>query len=288
MSDSEVIELSNISCTLVSLGNDLESYISSLEKNYIKVLLEIIEKDETYYFRIEGSLSDQNCIILYNGAADIAKKESPIFQRSSWVKDIEGLVINIDDPTVRLRKDIVLGWGQGKIDDYYSINFNNILQKILLALKKENLNRIHFGSSAGGYQAIVGAALDKGSRAVVCNPQIDWTHHFFEKHITRIREVTFKNYSIEALRSMYLHRLNCIEMAIRLSNLPSTDYYVNSSFIHDMDNQLRYFIDSISGFKAKELLEGKEINIHVYHDAKTGHNPPSKVKTIGFIKKHMK
>lgn len=287
MNNINSIELINMTIDINSLETKLDSYLKSIKNNYVKAVLEIVEEDVSYYIRLEGSTLDKNCIILYNGAVDIDKKDKPVFQRSSWVNDIEGFVINIDDPTVRLRKDIVLGWGQGKIDNYFSIKFNIILQKILMVMSFQNVNRIHFGSSAGGYQAIVGAALDKGSRAIVCNPQIDWTHHFFEKHITKIREVTFKNYSVEAIRSMYLHRLNAMEMAIYISNIPSVDYYVNSSFTHDMNNQLRHFIDSISSFRAKRLLEGKEMNIHVYHDEKNGHNPPSKYKTISFIKKHI-
>ncbi len=258
------------------------SLLSECIKNdYIKVILSIIDNGVTYYIRIEGNIHNDKCIIFYNGAADINRKDKPIFQRSSWVNEINALVINIDDPTIRLSHDLVLGWGQGTLENYYSEKFNIYLQDILNSFNKPIVNRLHVGSSAGGYQAIVGSSFDVGSKALVLNPQIDWSHHFFMSHADRLRNIAFKNYSFDALKSMYPHRLNCLDMAIANGNIPSIIYYVNTAFAHDIDNQLVIFLDRLKG--KSNLLKDKTIDIRMYNNEKEGHNPPLKDKTIKII-----
>lgn len=270
-----------------SISGAVESYLEMLSSKDIKFILNIVENNIEYFFRIEGSLNSKNCIVFYNGAVDIAKKDTPVFQRSSWALDFESLVINIDDPTVRLRNDIVLGWGQGLLENYFSMNFDRFLQELLSSLNMQNTNRLHFGSSAGGYQAVIGAALDKESRAIICNPQIDWTKHFFENHSNKIRDVSFKSYSVEALRVLHPERLNCLEMALKIGNIPNIDYYVNSAFTHDLENQLNYFISIVSSNRASIYTENRDVNIYISHNKKFGHNPPDKIETIKYIKRRM-
>lgn len=287
MENDENIQNLIVNYEYESIDTVIKSYLETLKNKDVRFILNVIENNIEYFFRVEGSLISKNCIIFYNGAVDIEKKDKPVFQRSSWVSDFESLVINIDDPTVRLRKDIVLGWGQGLLENYFSMNFDRFLQEILSSLIIRDTNRIHFGSSAGGYQAVIGSSLDKESRAIICNPQIDWTRHFFENHSNKIRDVSFKSYSIEALRVLYPERLNCLEMALKIGNIPNIDYYVNSAFTHDLENQLNYFMSIISSNRASMYTENKDINIHISHNKKFGHNPPDKIETIKYIKRRM-
>lgn len=257
-------------------------------ENRVELSFSVLDEEVKFYLRVEGDVTSKNVIIFYNGAIDLERKKDKgfVFQRSTWAKDFDALVINVDDATTRLSSDIVLGWGQGSLEKYYSAYYNKYVQDILEVMTSESLNRLHVGSSAGGYQAIVGAAYDQGSRAIVFNPQIDWSHHFFPGHMDRLRNIAFKGYSFEALRSMYPWRLNCVDMAIRLHNIPSVDYYVNAAFMHDVDNQLMQFMFAIRRAGA-EMLLGKEINTHMYYDASAGHNPPTKDVTVEFVKRRL-
>lgn len=245
------------------------------------------ENKQSIFYRVEGEVRSPNILILYNGAysGTIERKDKPVFQRSTWVADFGCLVINIDDPTIRLGKDCVIGWGQGTLEDYYSIEFNKFLQEIYLCLGVENSrNRIHFGSSAGGYQAIVGASLDQGSRAIVCNPQIDWTEHFLTSHVDRLRNVCFKGFSISAIQAMYPERANCMVFARKNKNIPSVDFYVNAQFAHDIRHQLTHFVGVLGAAESVDLLKDKEFEIYVTH-ASRGHNPPGKDDTIEYIQR---
>lgn len=268
--------------------NVIKEIISkNITEDKINVILSILDDDVKFYIRISGSIKSNNILVFYNGAVDLSKKKEKeyVFQRSSWDRDFDALVINVDDATARLASDIVIGWGQGNLDKYYSSYYNKYIQDILASLPSVNLNKLHIGSSAGGYQAIVGASYDIGSRAIVFNPQIDWSHHFYLGHSDRLRNISFKGYSFESLRSMYPYRLNCILMAIKLGNIPSIDYYVNTAFSHDVDNQLIHFVKSLYG--QTDLLIKKEINISMYSNIVLGHNPPMKDDTIKYIKKRM-
>lgn len=284
--ESEVLQ--KIICRDNSFEQDIEQHPDILTNRYICSQIEIVRNSGlSLFYRIEGNLDSENILILYNGAYSntIERKSEPVYQRCTWVADFDCLVINIDDPTIRLGKDCVIGWGQGTLDDYFSVSFNYFLQKIYKFLRiEESRNRIHFGSSAGGYQAVVAASLDYGSRAIVCNPQIDWTKHFLTSHVDRLRNMSFKGFSVEALQTMYPDRCNCITFAKKHGNIPSIDFYVNAQFAHDITNQLGCFIDELGSFDSQSLLKDRDFEIYITH-ASRGHNPPSKDETISYVKR---
>ena len=279
-------EIPEIICSELNLKENLTEYIRVLNDKYLYLKIEITRNDSpSIHFRIEGDIEDKNILILYNGAYNgtAERKQKPVFQRSSWIKDLKALSINIDDPTILLGNGCIIGWGQGTLEDYYSLYFNNYLQTIYEVLNISALrNKIHFGSSAGGYQAVVGASLDIGSRAIICNPQIDWTSYFLLSHVDRLRNISFKGFSISALQAMHPDRVNCMKFAKKNRNFPSIDYYVNSQFSHDIQNQLNHFVNEIGLGENQELLHGKEFQIHITHESR-GHNPPGKDDTVKLI-----
>ncbi|MBQ9259284.1 MAG: hypothetical protein IJ187_05480 [Neisseriaceae bacterium] len=267
----------------ISIKEQIENQLlKKLQGDYVCVQINFHIENNIFYLRLEGSLSAQQCVVLYNGAVLLDKKNNGIFQRSTWVKELEAFVINVDDPTVRLHKDMALGWGQGTLNNYFSIKMAQNVQLLLEVLNLTTTQRVHFGSSAGGYQAIVGGSLDTGSRVVVVNPQIDWTHHFVQSHINRLLQVSFSHFTVEALQANYPERVNCLKFVKMQKYIPCIDYYVNASFPHDIKNQCSLFIDFIA--ENAHLFEQQKFRLFVYNDKKAGHNPPDKNTTIKYIK----
>lgn len=43
----------------------------------------------------------------------------------------------------------------------------------------------------------------------------------------------------------------------------------------------------ISSNRASTYTENRDINIHISHNKKFGHNPPDKIETIKYIKRRM-
>lgn len=287
MIENDVEGIVTIICSETDLKDRLSEAVSSQNGN-LCLQIEVNRGDrQSIFYRIEGDACNPNVLILYNGAysGTVERKNQPVFQRCTWVSDFGCLVINIDDPTIRLGKDCVIGWGQGTLEDYYSLAFNKFLKEIYLCLGvEETRNKIHFGSSAGGYQAIVGASLDRGSRAIVCNPQVDWTNHFLTSHVDRLRNVCFKGFSIAAIKAMYPERANCMVFARRNRNIPSVDFYVNAQFAHDIRHQLTCFVDVLGAAESVDLLQDRDFEIYVTH-ASRGHNPPGKDDTIKYIQR---
>ena len=126
-------EIPEIICSELNLKENLTEYIRVLNDKYLYLKIEITRNDSpSIHFRIEGDIEDKNILILYNGAYNgtAERKQKPVFQRSSWIKDLKALSINIDDPTILLGNGCIIGWGQGTLEDYYSLYFNNYLQTI--------------------------------------------------------------------------------------------------------------------------------------------------------------
>lgn len=223
-------------------------------------------------------------LLLYNGAVDLQKKSSPIYQRATWVNEFDAHVINIDDPSVRLRPDVAIAWGQGTLDHYYSESVHAITNVITSSLGVSDPNRhVHFGSSAGGYQAFAAAVMDQGSTAVINNPQIDWLQHFMPTHVGRLLEVSFNGLSEDELRSSHSSRHDVTRFAELAGNFPNTHYWVNVAFESDILVQYRAFCEGAA--RCANLIENRLIETVFYSNPSQGHNPLFKHETVERLSK---
>ena len=49
-------------------------------------------------------------IVLFNGAVDRKKSDLPVFQRRTWIDDIDANVLILDDPTLQMDDEMSVGW----------------------------------------------------------------------------------------------------------------------------------------------------------------------------------
>jgi hypothetical protein len=125
-------------------------------------------------FPIFGKTStEKRLFILLVGAAssrDFSK--FPNFNRWSWADLFPGVVLSIADPTLAADPALLLGWYVGTSGINVSKELAALVTRIAVANGIDRSNIIFYGSSGGGFAAMMLAPLvGGGATAVAINPQ---------------------------------------------------------------------------------------------------------------------
>lgn len=247
--------------------------------------LQVNHNNVKYEFLIRFSSSDKNLICLGSGAYDRKKEKilPPIFRRHSWQSEFEESVIYYNDPTLYIDPEIALGWCIGKNDNWYLL----VIKEIIGILASKNgiapENILFFGSSGGGFTAIILSTLIKNSAVMVNNPQIFLTR-YARKHFDTMIKHCFDNLALERILNQYGHRFNVVEIFKREKYMPHITYIVNTDSESDISNQLIPFINSLTSFE----YFNDQVDILLYQN-ENGHNGQLDTeKTIELIKNHFK
>ena len=218
-----------------------------------------------FYYRTESPI----LLIHYNGAVDRQTKPSGIvFQRSTWADRFPHPILFIADPSLLEEKNLTLGWGQTPLSQPY---FPEVAAKIAQKVGEVvgATNRIHIGSSAGGFQAASAALLDRpGASAWVNNAQFDWTKYESTRAVEEV--VALLGYGSDSeLTKQFPHRTSVFNLAQQTRAEINIRYVLNSESPMDVARQLPVWkeLSSLPAIASSEVL---------YRDPEAGHNPLSK------------
>lgn len=219
-------------------------------------------------------------VIMSNGAVDTNRtKGTPVFQRSSWWKDIPAHQIYICDPGTVGPKALSLAWGQISPRLWAVPAMTEAIHHISRVLGAGTPSeRTYFGSSAGGFLSIAMAALDPGALAIVNNAQIDWTQ-WMAGGVNELRNSRFDGMLPAQLRQELPTRTNVLNLLTQQKQAPAIEYWVNTASPHDRQVDLplvQAFIESGSPSAAN-------IRIHTYEDPDAGHNPMDRAATVDLL-----
>lgn len=218
----------------------------------------------------------ESTLIMCNGAVDLSiSGGDPVFQRSSWWKEIRHHQIFVCDPATTGDDAVSIAWGQYSAAYWIVPDVARIVRILSRILSRnDNSPRLYFGSSAGGFLALAMQTHDPYSRAIVNNTQFDWTTWYpsavnalLARRLDSRPTTTFND------------RTNVLDMIASKANQPRIDYWVNTALTHDRQvslPQLERFM-----VQHPELTGG--IVCHQYHDEKSGHAPLSKEKLLQII-----
>lgn len=221
-------------------------------------------------------------VVLYNGAIQRSKApDGVVFQRSSWLDDINADVVQIADPTLVKHQRLQIGWGQYSTENWALDSYKALLDHVRSEFKlAEVVHTVHYGSSAGGFQAGVVATLDRGSLAVVNNPQLDWSRYNLVFVKALLRDV-FEGAEVEKILEESPWRVNLIEFFKKQNYIPPIEILTNLASDGDYEQQLLPFLEGL-----RQLHSGNQtprVNFRSYADANLGHNPLSKPYTLRLI-----
>lgn len=220
-------------------------------------------------------------VIMCNGAVD--QKISggrPVFQRSTWWRDIAQHQIYVCDPATVGDGAVSLAWGQYSREYWTVPDTARAVQAIAKVLGSAPPDKhVYYGSSAGGFLALALLYHDPEAKAVVNNAQFDWTR-WYAPAVNKLRARRLKSMLPADLRSRYPLRTNVLNLLSTMPHEPLVEYWVNTASDHDRDIDLPEFERFIQGFPTF----GSTITCHEYHDPQAGHNPLAKGDTLQILK----
>lgn len=227
--------------------------------------------------RREGA---ERLVVLNNGAVNLERSaRRPVFQRSSWWSEIQAHQVYVCDPGTVGDEAMPLNWLQLPHPQWRVKEIVTAIIRLSRVLGTPSpQQRLYYGSSAGGFAALLELAYDRQARAVVNNPQIDWTR-WHPHQVKPVLESRFPGKSARQVRERIPKRAICLQNLANSGTRARIDYWVNMASTHDRDIQLPV--------TQKFLRENPEICsdfiVHMYYDEEQGHNPLSKVKTISIF-----
>lgn len=218
--------------------------------------------------------------VLNNGAVDLKRSQGkPIFQRSSWWQEINSHQIYVCDPGTVGEKSLALNWFQSSPPEW-----PNQLVTIALRLISGHLGirdasrRTYYGSSAGGFTALLQLCADKNAKCVINNAQFDWTR-WYAHHVNPVLKKHFNGSLAADVRQRWPHRANALAYLSKNAKPLNIAYYVNMASSYDRDIQLPIFEKYLSEYPT---LCGS-IFIHRHFDEPRGHNPLGKEATLRIL-----
>lgn len=218
--------------------------------------------------------------VLNNGAVDVGRAEGrPIFQRSSWWREIKSNQIYVCDPGTVGSEAMTLNWMQAAPPSWLAHKLTHAIRSISRLLGvSSGVDRTYFGSSAGGFSALSCLAYDPTARAIINNAQFDWTRWYAPKVQEVIRR-SFPGYSAADVRSKWPYRANALHALARREVHPVVDYWVNLASRYDRTVQLPLWSETLT----KHPLVAASFTLHCYYDDNQGHNPLSRDHTLHLL-----
>lgn len=274
-------------CPLSELETSITKWSGSSESSTVKFGVTVDEVLFPVFLHLSDTHNDR-LTVLYNGAVSRDRCEDGIvFQRSSWKDEIPSTIVSFADPTLVLHHRMSIGWGQvdGQLfaPEQYKVILDVLRDSLSLPGRFETL---HYGSSAGGFQALATAGYDRGSRVLCNNPQTDYSKYSVAWATNRALNVNgFAN------RDEYLGATNYDDVSWRieipklyqkLEYIPGNiRLLINSASENDLVAQAGSFITGITAISSSPSTNGYEV-IYYYHPT-LGHNPLPKPQTINEI-----
>lgn len=245
----------------------------------------VLVKYRSYRFPLMihlGNHPSQTLLTLYNGAVDRARSRNGIvFQRSSWIEDFKTDLVAFADPTLLKNRSLTIGWSQLSEAVYGSYAYAIILRRLREVLDLAASERtVHFGSSAGGFQAISTATYDRGSSVVANNPQLDWSR-YLPAAVEKLTNTVYAGRDFHQIYADYPHRVRVSELFRKHNYAPQMDLYINALSPIDLEMQVQPFL------KEMETVDGVALdglaNFHLYFDRSARHSPKGRAETVKMI-----
>lgn len=241
--------------------------------------LQINHNNVKYEFLVRFASENKNLICLGSGAYDPKKFSPPVYSRHGWQNEFKESVIYYNDPTLYNASDLFLGWGIGKNEEWYLLVIANIIRMLASKNNIKNKDILFFGSSGGGFTAIILSTLLKNSEVIVNNPQMLCQNY---ANFNFILSRCFDNLELESILKEYKHRFDVLEMFKHENYMPQLTYIVNINSEVDFNGQFLPFINKLASlenfdYRVKMLLYPND-NGHV--------GILDKTETIQIVEKH--
>jgi hypothetical protein len=149
----------------------------------------------------------------------------PLFHRWSWYRDLHASMIVFNDPTLMLHKQLDGGWSQGHKDECAVKATADVVIKFSALLGVVPSEAVLFGTSAGGFWAMMAGAEIGSKKVVVDIPQVDMFSYHDHTPRDAMLSACYPGEPEESLRRNYTDRLRVIDRFLALGRWPESILY---------------------------------------------------------------
>lgn len=227
--------------------------------------------------------------IFFNGAIDTSiAKGRPVFQRTSWWSEIHGSKLSVPDPTLTKDDLLTTGWAQGSDKHWGTAIQAGVSQGVIEfwrnseGLSSEEGEIQMYGTSAGGFQALMAGAFVDPQRVIVNNAQFDWLKAEGRSAVKKTLDLAYSNrIPGRSIRENWPWKVLVSEFYSRVRFAPPIDYYLNLS--SEIDRTVQWPAFEKFMFSSLGRKYGNGFNLFAYEDPIRGHNPLGKELTIQLL-----
>lgn len=210
--------------------------------------------------------------VVFTPGACARDRPMPVFQRSSYTKNLDCNVISLFDPGLLVNKNITNAWFCGTPARYHGDYIATLIKKFFSDRKVRNKDVLLFGTSAGGLPSLKIAQKLPGSTVWAGNIQtIAHQHSAFPKMLP----VLYPNLTHDDCVESFSHRFDAREMDGKYTLL----YFQNKSDVFHYRNHYKPYRQWWEAYEAREA----EAVFYEYEDPVTGHGPVGRNRELQLI-----
>jgi hypothetical protein len=217
------------------------------------------------------SKNTDDIVVFFNGATTGELVGKNHFMRWSWAYNAGISFISFDDPVVSCTKSTNLGWYIGTKNTDVQEAINEIIQHILDKNSIAPNRVIFYGSSGGGFAAIMAATRLRGSTAIAINPQTNILNYHRKSYEKLLKSFFHDNSVQDYSLAEYINRFSIIENITSSKYIPNIIYIQNTQDSFHVNNHYipfhKFYINltrGIGNFKNR-------LHIRLFNDEK-GHS----------------
>lgn len=209
--------------------------------------------------------------VLLSGAINRHKTAPPVFNRWSWAKKFPGSVICIADPTLELDGELELGWYVGLHNQDFTKSCTELIGRVAETLSINKNNIITYGSSGGGFAALMMTAKLGAGTAVAINCQSEILN-YNKVAVERFVNVCFKSISPDQISEIYRNRVSASSAWKSIGAPVHAVVVQNKTDQHHYHNHYLTLIDSLSIPEAGGAsVDGRHFAF--VYESDSGHGP---------------
>lgn len=241
-------------------------------------VLRVLKDGVPYEYLIHRKESSDKLIVFHNGAVAQGNVTVPVFQRHGWSGMLETSSVFCMDPTLYVSRYLQLGWGVGKNETYYLENSSLILKQVIQKMGIRLEDTVLYGSSAGGYLAILMGIYLKGAKVVADNAQLDVRNWIFRDTLDSVLTFCFDHIGT-ALD--YRERFSVVDAFEKHGYVPQIFLHVNLCSEADNETQLVPFLRQAG--KMRGINEYRGIKVILHLEPEKGHDGLGMEEAVRFL-----
>lgn len=189
----------------------------------------------------------------------------PLFHRWSWHTKLRASFLVFNDPTLYLHDQLGTGWSQGRADAFAIDAMADVLRRFCELLRVPASDALLFGTSAGGFWALMTGAELSSRQVIVDIPQVDLFSYHDRAARDAMLRACFPGSSEDAIRQRFSDRLRVIDRFRRLQRSPRHVLYLqNTRDVKHVRTQMTPFQSELELLRAQMPEAAPDVRFRMY------------------------